>query len=206
MELFINVICRELDMLVCQKPAVGSASAQTLDDVFGGSAWRENITSGTADGRLNQAIPLLAHATGAKWWTSAVRMVSGGSATRYLLLHLTNSDAGRDWMKECCWKIAPDGDFVARKSENPDQQFLFERQPDLRPLRSWLIARLKVRPHRWQELHVVVRPEWWLETQVNEVVRTLKAEGVITNDRVPGKSEARSFTIAANPILRLVQP
>jgi hypothetical protein len=154
---------------------------------------------------LNQAIPLLARAIGAKWWTSAVRMVTGGQATRYLLLHLTNSDDGRDLIKECSWKIFPDGNFVARKSDNPDQQFLFEPETDLTPLRQWVLARLAKRPHRWQELHDVVRPEWWLKTHVNEVVKALETDELITADLVPGKSAARSFTIVANPILRLAR-
>src|SRR5215210_2277642 len=105
------------------------------------------------DDRLERAIPLIARAVGAKWWTSAVRMVTGGQATRYVLLHLTNSDDGRDLMKECSWKIFPDGDFVARRSDNPEQQFLFEREPNLQPLRRWVIERLRQRPMRWQELH-----------------------------------------------------
>ena len=161
------------------------------------------ITGKEVDDRLNQAIPLLARAIGAKWWTSAVRMVTGGQATRYLLLHLTNSDDGRDLIKDCSWKIFPTGDFVARKSDNPDQPFLFEREPDLAPVRAWVLARLKQRPQRWQDLHVAIRPEWWLPKHVNAVVKDLKAEGVITADLVPGKTPARSFTITANPLLKL---
>jgi three-Cys-motif partner protein len=204
-ELFINVMWRELDMLIQQRQAPGTSYAQTLDDIFGSGIWRTEITGADVDTRLNQAIPLIARATGAKWWTSAVRMVTGGQATRYLLLHLTNKDDGRDLMKECSWKIFPDGEFVARKSDNPDQPFLFEREPNLEPLRAWVIERLKLRPHRWQQLHDAVRPEWWLKTHVNAVVRELEAAGRITYDLVPGKSAARSFTITANPILRLPQ-
>ena len=40
------------------------------------------------DGRLDRAIPLKARGIGARWWTSAVRMVTGGQATRYVLLVL----------------------------------------------------------------------------------------------------------------------
>jgi hypothetical protein len=29
--------------------------------------------------------------------------------------------------------------FVARRSANPDQQFLFEREPNLAPLRGWIL-------------------------------------------------------------------
>lgn len=88
-------------MAICQRPARGTAAAQTLADLFGGDSWRDGVTAADSDTRLNQAIPLIAQATGAKWWTSAVRIVSGGQATRYLLLHLTNSDDGRDSCQRC---------------------------------------------------------------------------------------------------------
>lgn len=202
-ELFVNIMWRELDMLICQRPGPGTSHAQTLDEVFGSGAWRTAITGTEVDDRLNQAIPLLARAVGAKWWTSAVRMVTGGQATRYLLLHLTNSDDGRDLMKECSWKIFPDGDFIARRSDNPDQQFLFERLPDLAPLRGWVLARLAERPQQWKDLHTAVRSEWWLKKHVNAVLKELHKGGLITGDPVPQKSPGRSFTEAANPVLRL---
>ncbi len=49
-----------------------------------------------------------------------VRLLTGVHATPYLLLHLINSDHGRDLMNECSWRILPDGEFVPRKSGNPD--------------------------------------------------------------------------------------
>lgn len=127
-------------------------------------------------------------------------MVTGGQATRYLLLHLTNSDDGRDLIKECSWSITPDGGFVVRKSDNPDQQFLLERKPDLAPLREWVVAKLRERPYRWQELHTAVRPEPWLKKHVNKVVRALKREEKIEHTPIP---KGRKFGAEANPLLNL---
>jgi hypothetical protein len=192
---------RELDMLVQQRPAPGTTHAQTLDDIFGSGSWRTEVIGDGMDERLNRAIPLMARGIGAKWWTSSVRMVTGGQATRYVLLHLTNSDDGRDLMKECAWSVSPAGGFIVRRSDNPDQQFLIRPEPDLRPLRNWILGRLSQRPERWQDLHAAVRPEWWLPKHVNEVVRDLKKDGIITADAVPG----RKFGAAANPLLRLAR-
>jgi three-Cys-motif partner protein len=200
-ELFINVMWRELDMLVQQRPDPSTPHARTLDEIFGSDDWRTKVTGTGMDERLGRAIPVMARGIGAKWWTSAVRMVTGGQATRYVLLHLTNSDDGRDLMKECAWSVSPAGEFLVRRSDNPDQQFLIKPEPDLRSLRDWIIGRLSRRPERWQDLHGAVRPEWWLPKHVNEVVRGLKKEGVITADAVPG----RKFGAAANPVLRLVR-
>jgi hypothetical protein len=82
---------------------------------------------------------------------------------------------------------------------NPDQQFLIKPEPDLSPLRDWILNRLSRRPERWQDLHAAVRSEWWLPKHVNELVRELKKEGAITADEIPG----RRFGAAANPVLRL---
>jgi hypothetical protein len=153
-----------------------------------------------------QAIPLLARNIGAKWWTSAVRMVTGGQATRYLLLHLTNSDHGRDLIKECSWKVFPDGQFVARKSDNPDQPFLFEQEPNLSPLRAWVLAKLSQGPRRWRDLHDEVRSEWWLPKHVNAMLKQLRNDGTIKADPVPGKTPGLAFTATANPVLRLARP
>jgi hypothetical protein len=200
-ELFISVMWRELDMLIQQRPAPGTPRAQTLDEIFGSGTWRTEVIGDGMDERLDCAIPLMARGIGARWWTSAVRMVTGGQATRYVLLHLTNSDDGRDLMKECAWLVSPAGGFMVRRSDNPDQQFLIKPEPDLSPLRDWILRRLSRRPERWQDLHAGIGPEWWLPKHVNELVRELKKEGVITADEVPG----RRFGAAANPVLRLAK-
>jgi hypothetical protein len=89
---------------------------------------------------------------------------------------------GVNLVKECAWSVTPAGGFMVRRSDNPDQQFLIESQPDLRPLRDWILNRLWHRPERWHDLHSAVRPEWWLAKQVNELVRELTKEGAITAD------------------------
>jgi hypothetical protein len=110
----------------------GTAPAQTLEEIFGSESWRTEVIGADVDERLGRAIPLIAMGIGARWWTSAVRMVTGGQATRYLLLHLTNSDDGRDLMKECAWSVSPAGEFMVRRSDNPDQQFLIKPERDLK--------------------------------------------------------------------------
>ena len=203
-ELFVNVMWRELDMLIHQQPAAGTASAQTLDDVFGSDLWRGEIVGTTPDERIEQAIRVLGMGIKSRWTTPVVRMVTGGAATRYLLVHFTNSDDGRDLMKYCRWSLFPDGDFRVRKATY-GQPTLFEPEANLRPVREWVLGKLRQKPMRWKELHEAVRPEDWLETHVNEVVKQLRKDGMITVDPVPGKTPARSFTIVANPVLRIAQ-
>ena len=67
-EVFINVMWRELDMLIQQRPAPGTPHAQTLDEIFGSSSWRTEVIGDGMDERLDRAIPLMARGIGARWW------------------------------------------------------------------------------------------------------------------------------------------
>ncbi|HUE90285.1 MAG TPA: three-Cys-motif partner protein TcmP [Vicinamibacterales bacterium] len=196
-ELFINVIWRELDMAVQQRPGTDDGLAKTLDSIFGGDDWRTEITALDVSERMNQAVRLLARKIGAKWWTY-VRMVSGGQATRYILLHLTNHDKGRDLMKDCIWSIIPEGGFEVLKSEDPRQPRLIEREPDFRPLREWVVERLAESPKRWSELEEGVRSTHWRTTHLNDMIKDLRRDEVIFAEDYAGR-----FSRIANPLLRL---
>lgn len=171
--------------------------AETLDAIFDGGEWRTEIDAENVDERMDQAVALLARKVGARWWTY-VRMVSGGRATRYLLLHLTNHDKGRDLIKDCIWTVCPDGGYYVRKSDNPNQPMLIQPEPDLSPLRAWVISKLRERPHRWSELTVAIRVELWRSPQLNDMIRELRRHGTILGERFSGK-----FSAKANPLLRL---
>jgi three-Cys-motif partner protein len=56
-ELFINVMWRELDMLIQQRPAPGTPHALTLDEIFGSGSWRTEVIGDGMDERLDRAIP-----------------------------------------------------------------------------------------------------------------------------------------------------
>ena len=158
-ELFVNVMWRELDMAIRQEPAAGHGQAENLDRLFGGDAWR-SIRDETMVGRADQAAKLLADRVGAKWWTH-VRMVPGGDAVRFFLLHLTNHDDGRDLMKECVWRVCPGGSMSVRRSEDPNQFFLIEEEPDLTPLQDWVVARLQSGPVSTDTLKEELRSQIW---------------------------------------------
>jgi three-Cys-motif partner protein len=197
-ELFVTMIWRELDMAIAQADDPGGM-AETVDLVFGGSGWRSRIVGPTFEDRARQAADLLREQIGAKWATH-FRMLGDNNATRYLLLHLTNHDAGRDLMKEVMWKINPEGGFHARKSDNPDQEVLILPKPDLAPLRRWILGQLEQGPVRWQEFAARVRHELWLPKHLNQSLHTLRREGAIT---APGP-EGR-FSSTANPLIRLAK-
>ncbi len=100
-ELFVNVIWRELDMAISQaKNKPKSGMADMLRMIFDGDGWM-GIDAKDNDERAEQCAELFREVTGAKWETSIWML--NRNRIRYFLLHLTNHDAGRDLMKECIW-------------------------------------------------------------------------------------------------------
>jgi three-Cys-motif partner protein len=105
-ELLITLIWRELDMAMQQT----SPPTELLDSVFGGNEWRNISPIDDFDARSEAAIKLLKVKIGAKWKTD-IRMLGDNQKTRYLLLHLTDHEAGRDLMKDVAWKCCPDSGY-----------------------------------------------------------------------------------------------
>lgn len=194
--LFVNVIWRELDMAIRQgQPDATSPLVPTLNSVFSGEDWRK-IDAEDPDARADQCADLFREITGAKWGTR-IRMLDNGRV-RYFLLHLTRSDAGRDLMKECIWQACPDGGYYASKSDNPQQRILIEPEPNLEPLRQWVLERLAASPKRWQALSGDLREELWLEKQLNAQIRSLRNAGDVEADSYVGP-----FARTNDPLLRL---
>ena len=199
-EVFVNLIWRELDMAIAQcKKGKLPGMVDTLNKIFDGEDWRTEIDSVDIDERADQAARLFARKVGAKWHTY-IRMLGDNKHTRYMLLHLTNHDDGRDLMKDAIWKVAPDGGYYARKSVDIAQQLLIEPEPDLAPLRDWVRQRLKDGPKRWQALQTELRPELWRETHLNQQIREMRNSGAIK-----ASGFMPPFSAKANPLLELAQ-
>lgn len=199
-ELFINIIWRELDMAMQQVRKGGAQSlAPTLDTLFDGQDWKAAVSSTDPDERAEQCAVLFQKMTKAEWATT-VTMVGTNGMTRYFLLHLTRNDNGRDLMKECVWKACPEDGYYARKSDHPNQNFLIKQEPDLAPLRAWVLAQLESGPKHWQDLINLVRSEIWRKAQMNEVIGTLKTEG-----KIEGEAGVKFFP-SNNPKLLLAPP
>lgn len=194
-ELFVNVMWRQLCMAIAQNDA-NPGLVETLNIVFDGENWRDLIGL-EFESQAHTCTKLLRSMIGARWGTY-IRMLGDNNKTRYMLLHLTNHDAGRDLMKECMWKVSPSQAFVARSSDDPSQQFLISPEPDLTPLRQWVLKSLSERPKRWQDLIEEVRSEVWIQKQLNEIIRQLRKKKVI-NYR-----NAERFAMNHNPELFLV--
>ena len=197
-EIFINVIWRELDMAIALGRNGNEAMAKLLDLIFAGLDWTV-INSNDFNERAEECVQLLRQMVGADWATY-IRMRGRNDQTRYFLLHLTNHPSGREYMKECVWKSCPDGGYYARQRDNPDQQMLITPEPDLGPVEAWVIGKLGEGPKRWQSLLEMTRDELWLPKHTNSVIRQLRKDGAITPTAYEGK-----FLPSSNPLLSLNQ-
>lgn len=148
------------------------------------------------DERADQALDLMAEKIGAAWSTP-IRMLGQNGVTRYILLHLTNHEQGRDLMKDCMWKVCgvAEGGFYAHKG---NQQFLISTKPDLKLCEAWVLDQLASGPERWQALHERVRPEIWKQTHVTKAVQALRRNGAIIASDYEGR-----FSAKQNPLLAL---
>lgn len=198
-ELFVNVIWRWLSMAIAQG-STQPGMAETLDKIYDGEDWR-GLVNLEFEEQADASVNLLRSRIGAKWATY-IRMLGPNKRTKYMLLHLTNHDDGRDVMKSCFWKVCPEAGWFARVTDNPAQQEFFTPEPDLRPLRQWVIRKLEEKPRRWKDLHEEVRSELWLEKHLNQVVRELRKEKVLDGRKHTGR---KHFSATNNPELYLLE-
>jgi three-Cys-motif partner protein len=226
-ELFVNVIWRELDMAMqLVRGDCTPATAEAEDGLFKDPVDLEELArkaqrqadvrasleptlnrvfDGDCWRQINAAHPddradqcaAMFRQVTAARWGTHLRMLDN-NRVRYFLLHLTNHDAGRDLMKGCMWKACPQGGFYASKSDHPDQKMYIEPEPDLRPLEAWVTKKLAAGPKRWQTLVDELREEWWLSKHLNEVVRSMRKDRRIVADSYSGP-----FALTNNPRLAL---
>jgi three-Cys-motif partner protein len=197
-ELLLTFMWRWVDMAIAQTRNNSRATSQlavTLDGLFDTPEWRSRITSDSSIERAKQASELLRQQIGAKWFTD-IKMLGENNAIHYLILHLTNHDDGRDLMKDCIWKICPDGGLHVRMGDNPDQEFLIKPTPDLRPLRSWVSGLLAQQPRKWNELSERLRAEIWRETHLRNVLKQLVAKKQIQCHGKFSRTANPTFSIA----------
>jgi three-Cys-motif partner protein len=196
-EVFLNLMWRELDMAM--RGNHGAAMESTLSSIFCGDDWKQKVNSEQFDERADQAVNLLREKFGVKWGTY-IRMLGDNSATRYLLVHFTNHDDGRELIKDSIWKVCPDGGFYARKSDSHRQYILITPDPDLKPLELWVMERLAERNYSWTELLEQLRAEIWRGPHLTKVLTSLrKAQKISTVGEFKGR-----FGPSANPLLQLI--
>ena len=80
------------------------------------------------------------------------------------------------------------------------RKVLVTPEPNLLPVRRWVLDKLSRQPMRWRRLQKDMLDEPWLAKHLNSVIRELRRKCLIHPDDYSG-----AFSLKANPLLSLVE-
>ncbi len=189
-ELFVNFMWRYVDMAIAN-----STQEENMDALFGCREWRDLRLIAEAQDRCEAAIQLFQKGLGARYITW-IKMLGDNRAIKYALIHATNHPKGRDLMKEAVWSVAPEGSFVARVADNPQQEFLIQLEPDLTPLTDWLWHKYRGHAVRCQEIENELVSTIYLPKHFHKVARTLR-----DNEEIEFTGYEGRFSFGQNPMI-----
>lgn len=194
-ELFITFMWRWIDMALNHPAQEGN-----MDALFVTPSWRDLRNIHDPDERCEAAIRLLGEQIGATYLTR-VKMLGEHEETKYVLIHSTGHQKGRELMLWAVRKICPAGGFKARINDTPEQEYLIKPEPNLEPLKNWLWEKYQNRTIAIDEIHKDMQAPStgipFLETDLHKILKELLQEGTITG---PEK-----LVFKSNPTIRFVK-
>ncbi|MGA2483512.1 MAG: three-Cys-motif partner protein TcmP [Candidatus Acidiferrales bacterium] len=193
-ELFITFMWRWIDMALHHPAQEGN-----MDALFLTPNWRNLRNILDPDERCEAAIRLLGERIGANYLTR-VKMLGEHEEVKYVLIHSTGHQKGRELMLWAVRKICPAGGFKARINDSPDQEYLIKPEPNLEPLENWLRIKYRNKAVATNQIYAdMLDPSTgipFLEADLHEVLRKLFREGTIVG---PGK-----LVFKSNPTIRFI--
>lgn len=189
-ELFVNFMWRYVDMAIANP-----SQEANMERLFGTPEWRNLRDIEDPQERCEAAIQLFQRGLGARYVTW-IKMLGENRAIKYVLIHATNHPKGRELMKDAIWSVSPEGSFVARVADNPQQEFLIQLEPDLTPLTDWLWHKYRGHAVRCQEIENELVSTIYLPKHFHKVARTLR-----DNNEVEFTDYQGRFSFGQNPII-----
>jgi len=189
-ELFVNFMWRYVDMAIANP-----TQEKNMDALFGHPEWRNLRRIDNPAERCEAAIQSFQGSLGARFitWT---KMLGENRAIKYVLVHATNHPRGRELMKEAIWHVAPEGEFAARVSDNPKQEFLIQPEPSLDPLKDWLWRKYCDHTVRYQEIENELIHTIFLPKHLHDVIRMLRDAEQVQCSGYEGR-----FSFNRNPLI-----
>lgn len=187
-ELLINFMYRYIDMAI-HNPA----QSENMDRLFGCDQWGSLVAIEDPDARAQATIGLFSSQLAARHVTHML-MMGDNNVLKYVLIHATNHDRGRQLMKEAVWSVTPDGAFAAHEARSPDQLVLIVPDPDLRPLRRAMVREFAGSTRHMQQLYTWLLPQMYLPKHLHQVLRQLRDEGTVEFSGYAGR-----FAFNKNP-------
>lgn len=202
-EVYLNLMWRNLNQ------ALGNAFigledsklatwVNKMDQLIGCRDWQTVGRMTQEREKADSLISLIQSQTNVRWNTY-IKMLFPNGAIDYILLHLTNSSHGRNLMKDCLWKIAPDetGNFHVKQGES-DDDWLIKPECDMGAVQSWVLEQLKNANQQWSELAEKFLDTIWREVHLNDAIKSLRKA-----NKIEGKDFKGQFSKSSNPLLSL---
>jgi hypothetical protein len=189
-ELLINFMYRFVDMALTRPE-----QATNMDLLFGCSNWRALPQIDDYFLRANKTIALFSSQLKAKY-VSHTFMRANNGVLKYVLLHATNHEKGRELMKDALWSLTPDGSFTVNERDSADQPILIQLEPELAPLKKSLWLEFSGKRIPMKELYDWLLPLTYTKKHLHKVIRDYRDQGIISCDGCEGR-----FAFSKNPIV-----
>ncbi|MEX2161017.1 MAG: three-Cys-motif partner protein TcmP [Anaerolineales bacterium] len=189
-ELVVNFMYRYVDMSMHNPD-----QADNMDKLFGTPEWREVAKIEEPDRRAEAAINLYSGQLKAKYLTQ-MNMYAENGTLKYVLVHASNHELGREKIKEAIWKVTPDGSFSAFERDNPQQIVLIQANADLSKLEDRLWDQFAGKSIDMKALYSWLSGELYLKKHLHELLRQYRKEGKIKASGYTGK-----FVFNQNPTI-----
>ncbi len=187
-ELFINFMYRYVDMAIHIE-----AQKENMNQLFGCQDWTNLVAIADPQARSDMTIRFYAEQLNAKYVTP-MYMRGKNNALKYVLIHATNNQKGRELMKDSIWRITPDGSFTAFERNRPEQLILIQLEPNLSPLENNLWVNFAGREVYMEELYAWLVGELYCKSHLHQLLRSLRNKKVIEAREYQGR-----FAFNKNP-------
>lgn len=133
-EVFVNVMWRYISLAMANPTQISN-----MNRMFGQGQWEHLAGIRDNDARCDATIRLLCNRVGARHpWV--VKMYDRRRVLKYALVYLTNHVKGLRLMKDAAWRLDGAGEFRFLQLDDPNQNTLIAKSPDLRPLEGHLLT------------------------------------------------------------------
>ena len=189
-ELLINFMYRYIDMAIHN-----SVQSENMDALFGCGDWRSLLEIDTPDRRAQETIALFSRQLATKYVTH-LNMFGENNSLKYVLIHATNHERGKELMKHVIWTVAPDGTFSAHERDDPNQLVLIVPKPDLRKFQENLRTTFAGKKIQMSTLYKWLLPQVYLPQHLHQVLRGLRDDGFVQFNNYEGR-----FAFKKDPIV-----
>lgn len=190
-EILINFMTRYVGL------AIEKNQEENLNLLFGSNIWKELNKVSDFNERSERLLALYSEELGARYG-SILDMKGDKNELKYSLIHATNHKEGRELIKDCLWKVTPDGSFTIYQKKDPKQKLLIQPEPNLNILIDHIKNDFKGKKLRFSQIQDWILESDWRLTHVRTILSKLKDDKLISASDFSGRLY---FNEKTNPLI-----